>query len=186
MRPASPPPCFCRRLRRAVQCALVLGALGCDDRSRAAEPEAGAAASSLPNASTPASTTVPDAAPEHPKTACPDDARGAVRILAPTHCTVPRAVFFGDQDCLLAQPRLSAVSAGARTIGFRQHDVPSRSLYALCGLRPGDVWLRVNGTALDSPEAALALYPSLRAQPILRIDVQRDGTPLQVQLDLED
>jgi type II secretory pathway component PulC len=116
--------------------------------------------------------------------ACPDDATTAVRNLGPMHCEVPRAVAFGDGDCLLARPQLSPATRNGRVVGFRHDSVASRSLYALCGIQSGDVWTQLNGVTLDRPDAALELYPRLRATDRLTIDLLRGATPFKIEIDL--
>jgi general secretion pathway protein C len=104
--------------------------------------------------------------------------------LTPTHCEAPRAIIFGNDDCLLSQPQLSPVSLNGRIIGFRHDSIPTRSVYALCGIRSGDVWTTVNGVTLDTPDQALELYPRLRESDHLHITLLRDDNPFEVQIDL--
>jgi type II secretory pathway component PulC len=120
-----------------------------------------------------------------PGSSCAQDALEAVRKLSPTHCQAPKAVVFGDEDCLLSRPQLAPVTEGGRVIGFRHDSISSRSVYARCGIQSGDIWTQVNGMALDSPDHALELYPSLRASDQLSIALLRGGRSVQVQIDLQ-
>ena len=112
------------------------------------------------------------------------DALGVVRSIGPTHCEVPRAVLFDGKDCLLAQPRLTPYAVEGQVLGFRNDSIPSRSVYAVCGIRSGDVWTKINGEPLDSPERALRIYPKLRESEQLKIELLRGAQSLEVQLDL--
>jgi general secretion pathway protein C len=162
-----------------VSYGIVLVAPGCDFHSAPARTETPNSQSSV--APPPGGQAQPAAA-QH--VACPNDATGAVRSLGPTHCEVPRAVAFGDGDCLLARPQLSLATANGRVVGFRHDSVASRSLYALCGIQSGDVWTKLNGVALDGPDAALEVYPRLRESDRLTIDLLRGTTPLTVEIEL--
>lgn len=171
---------------QALRFALAFTALGCGFRSAELGVDAAISSASTPNLQAPPRSNAVEVMVEPNSAAFPNEAGDAVRIADATHCVVPRAVFFGDGDGLLARPRLSPISEAGRVVGFRLHDVPSRSVYAVCGIRPGDVWLRVNGAVLDSPEAALAVYPSLRAQQALRVDILREGRPVQIRIQLDE
>jgi hypothetical protein len=146
---------------------------GSKDEARAVTPTA----RESPQAHAPAEQTSANAG-------CVDDAVGAVRVIGPTHCEVPKDVAWGDNQCLLSRPQLTAVSEEGRVIGFRHDSVPSRSMYALCGIRSGDIWTKINGTLLDSADAALELYPRLRGSDRLTIDVLRGATSLTVEIEL--
>jgi len=115
---------------------------------------------------------------------CAQDALASVRTLSPTHCEAPKASVLGDEDCLLARPLLALVSEGGRVIGFRYDSLTTRSVYARCGIRSGDVWTQVNGVPLDSPDQALELHPRLRTSDQLSIALLRSGQPLTVQIEL--
>ena len=119
-----------------------------------------------------------------PAKACAADAVQAVRSISVTHCEVPRSVFLDDRDCLLAQPQLTPHRVEGRVVGFRHDSVPSRSVYAACGIRSGDVWTKLNGERLDSADQALRLYPSLRESQQLQIELLRGAQSLQVVIDL--
>jgi type II secretory pathway component PulC len=137
-------------------------------------------------ASKPAGAVEHGAAPTTaPPSSCAQDAIESVRKLSPTHCQAPKAAVFGDDDCLLSRPQLAPVTEAGRVIGFRHDSIPSRSVYARCGIRSGDIWTQVNGVALDSPDQALELYPRLRASEQLSIALLRDGRPVQVHIELQ-
>ena len=164
--------------------------LGCGQR---AEPVATTGTSTVAAAQTPAVDShetkearkdAPQDSPQAPAPACAADALRVVRSISPTHCEVPRAVFLDDRDCLLAQPQLTPHLVEGRVVGYRHDSIPSRSVYAACGVRSGDVWTKLNGEALNSPDQALKLYPSLRESERLQIELLRGARALEVLIEL--
>jgi type II secretory pathway component PulC len=65
---------------------------------------------------------------------------------------------------------------------FRDESLRRKSVYALCGIRSGDVWTRVNSRSLATPEEALELYGKLRENDQLVIDLVRSGKNIQLQI----
>ena len=119
------------------------------------------------------------------QTPCPNDAVGAVTVIDPTHCSVPRDVFFGHDGCLTGGPRPEPVRNDGGAIGVRFTGIHPKDVYTLCGVRPGDVWIAANGMPLTSPDRALEAYATLRRAPSLRLDVLRDGHPVTLRIDFE-
>jgi S1-C subfamily serine protease len=54
------------------------------------------------------------------------------------------------------------------------------SVYALCGIRPGDTWAKVNAVSLASAEDVLRSYEALRKAPDLTISLLRKDQPFDV------
>jgi hypothetical protein len=89
------------------------------------------------------------------------------------------------------------VAKGARVLpsiqdgkpnGFKLYAIRPTSLYAKLGLRNGDTVTAVNGVALDSPEAALALYETLRESKVqtVTMDLSRRGAAVKLTIELVD
>lgn len=114
---------------------------------------------------------------------CPSDARSVVRVVDPTYCEAPRAVFFHADDCLLGT-RVSPISVDGRPIGFRNDHIGPHSILGLCGVRSGDVWTAINGRSLATPDDALTLYPQLIHADKLMLQLLRDGRPHTVEIAL--
>ncbi len=83
-----------------------------------------------------------------------------------------------------------AISKGARVVpaikngkpdGFKLYAIRPNSLYAQLGLANGDTISAVNGHALDSPDAASAVYAKLRSAKKITLDVTRRGSPVQLE-----
>ena len=168
-------------LRRRAWPVLTVGLLvaaGCGRVHQPAEaPVAPKQATQPPAAPSPPAPT-PSSGTESGRATvvCPDDARSAVKVVDERHCEVPRAVFFGDgPGCVSAMPRLTPQSEGGRVIGFRYDGVGQKSVYALCGIRSGDTWTKVNAVPLSSPDDILRSYEALRRAPELTISLLRDG-----------
>ena len=166
---------------RRVWPVLIVGLLavaGCHkvgEPSRAPAPPAHATPPPAPpSPSAPTSSGGP--APGRATVVCPDDARAAVKVIDDRHCEVARAVFFGEgPGCVSAMPRLTPQSEQGRVIGFRYDGVGRNSVFALCGIRSGDTWTKVNDVSLSSPEDVLRSYEALRGAPALTISLLRQG-----------
>lgn len=102
-------------------------------------------------------------------------------------CTVEREFV----DKLLANP--AQLTRQARFVpsvrdgqarGFRVYRVRRGSLPQLLGLKNGDTLLSINGTALDSMDAAIRLYTRLRRASHVSAMVERKGEVFELQLDI--
>jgi hypothetical protein len=170
--------------RSSAWSVLIVGFLAVAGCHKAREP---AGTSVLPTQVTPAlaspSAPTPSGGvgPGPAKVVCPDDARSAVNVIDDRHCEVARAVFFGEgPGCVSAMPRLTPRSERGQVIGFRYDGVGRNSVYALCGIRSGDTWTKVNAVSLGSPEDVLRSYEALRRAPDLTISLLREGQPVEV------
>src|SRR5262245_3963189 len=153
--------------RVGLRLALLLEVLlaGCSGRSARAPAER------APPQTIPAPQAAPPTGAPTQNAACPADARGAVQASDARHCRVDRALFFGEHDCLIATPSIQPVSQAGRAIGFRNDSIGPSSVLGLCGIRSGDVWTKVNGASVATPDDVLELYPKLRAAEKLVIDL---------------
>lgn len=71
---------------------------------------------------------------------------------------------------------------GFRIRGFRDAD----HHYANVDLAPGDVVLRVNGSPIERPEQALAVWNGLRVTSELCVEYLRDGTRREIRIAIVD
>jgi hypothetical protein len=171
--------------RRAWPALIVafLAVTGCHKVREPAGPSVPPTETTPPPAAPSPSVPTPsgDTRPGPVKVVCPDDARSAVEVIDDRHCEVTRAVFFGEgPGCVSAMPRLTPQSERGQVIGFRYDGVGRNSVYALCGIRSGDTWTKVNAVSLSSPEEVLRSYETLRGAPDLTISLLREGQPIQV------
>lgn len=63
--------------------------------------------------------------------------------------------------------------------GFKLFAIQPGSLYERLGLQSGDVVRRINGMTLDTPETALRAFNLLRESRLIRIELERQGLPVQ-------
>lgn len=69
--------------------------------------------------------------------------------------------------------------------GFKLVGVRTGSFARQLGLRSGDVIKTVNGRSIDSTEAALQAYSTLRGQSVFQIELERRGQPKQLKIRVE-
>jgi general secretion pathway protein C len=68
--------------------------------------------------------------------------------------------------------------------GFRASEVKPNGLFALIGVKSGDVLLRLNDSPMDSPDKALQSFIALKGQSRLKLDLIRDGQPATFNYDI--
>ena len=68
--------------------------------------------------------------------------------------------------------------------GFKASEVKPQGVFGTVGIRNGDVLLRVNDFAIDSPEKAIQSFASLKGQSRIRLDLIRDGQPISLNYDI--
>jgi general secretion pathway protein C len=78
---------------------------------------------------------------------------------------------------LFTQLRAVPNVEGGQTNGFKVFAIRRGSLFQKIGLENNDVIQRVNGTDLNDPTRAMALFQELQGQTRLTVDVVRGGQP---------
>lgn len=68
--------------------------------------------------------------------------------------------------------------------GFRISEVKPAGVFGMVGIRNGDVLLRINDFAIDSPEKAVQSLAALKGQTRLKLDMLRDGQPTSFTYDI--
>jgi len=79
---------------------------------------------------------------------------------------------------LMRQARVEPNIVNGETAGFAVRMIRPGSLFAMLGLKVGDVLREVNGVSLDSPEKALQIFQQLREAKQINISLERDGQPV--------
>ncbi len=95
-------------------------------------------------------------------------------------CTLPRSTLdavLADSSLLMRSARAVPAQRDGKVRGFALFGIRPGTLFDRLGLRNGDVITGMAGRSLDSPEAALELYASLRSAKQLAIDIERSGRP---------
>lgn len=88
------------------------------------------------------------------------------------------------RDRVLSDPQsagnlvqINPKSADGRFVGYELQPGQDAGLFARAGLAPGDIVTSVNGVRLDSPAKALSLLRGLSTAEEIRLEVERDGVP---------
>jgi len=77
----------------------------------------------------------------------------------------------------MSDARLLPSQKDGKVEGFRVSEVKPNGVFAMVGLRNGDVLLRLNDFPIDSPDRALQSLIALKGQNRLKLDLIRDGQP---------
>jgi len=104
-----------------------------------------------------------------------------IKELGANRWVIPRTVAEqarGNLNELLKQARMEPKIVDGKTEGFVVKMIRPKSLLDTLGIRQGDLLLQVNSMALDTPEKALQIFQQLREAKHLSINLQRSGTPM--------
>ncbi len=91
----------------------------------------------------------------------------------------------GNLNELLQQARMVPHIVNGQTDGFSVQMIRPHSLFALLGLKVGDILMQVNGMDLNSPEKALQVFQQLREAKHISIGLQRNGSPLTFEYEVD-
>jgi general secretion pathway protein C len=84
----------------------------------------------------------------------------------------------------MSDARLLPSMKDGKVEGFRVSEVKPAGVFGMVGIKNGDVLLRINDFAIDSPEKAVQSLASLRGQTRLKLDLVRDGQPATFNYDI--
>lgn len=84
----------------------------------------------------------------------------------------------------MTDARMLPSQKNGRVEGFRISEVKPAGVFAMLGLRDGDVLLRLNDFPVDSPDKALQSFIALKGQNRLKLDLNRDGRPVTYNFDI--
>lgn len=84
----------------------------------------------------------------------------------------------------MSDARLLPSLKDGKTEGFRASEVKPAGVFAMLGIKNGDVLLRLNDFPMDSPDKALQSFIALKGQNRLKLDVIRDGQPATFNYDI--
>ena len=68
--------------------------------------------------------------------------------------------------------------------GYRVYPGRDRRAFASLGLRPGDLVTEINGIRLNNPTQGLEVFSSLANASQVNVTVERNGSPLVLNLDI--
>ncbi len=84
----------------------------------------------------------------------------------------------------MTDARLLPSQKDGKVEGFRASEVKPGGLFAMIGIRNGDVLVRLNDFPVDSPDKALQSFIALKGQSRLKLDIVRDGQPQTLNYDI--
>jgi general secretion pathway protein C len=84
----------------------------------------------------------------------------------------------------MSDARLLPSQKDGKVEGFRASEVKPSGLFAMIGIKNGDVLLRLNDFPIDSPDKALQSFIALKGQSRLKLDLIRDGQPTTLNYDI--
>ena len=84
----------------------------------------------------------------------------------------------------MSDARLLPSQKDGKVEGFRVSEVKSSGVFAMMGMKNGDILLRLNDFPVDSPDKALQSFIALKGQSKLKLDLIRDGQPATFNYDI--
>lgn len=84
----------------------------------------------------------------------------------------------------MTDARLLPTQKDGKVEGFRASEVKPNGVFAMIGIKNGDVLLRLNDFPIDSPDKALQSFIALKGQNRLKLDLIRDGRPATFNYDI--
>jgi general secretion pathway protein C len=84
----------------------------------------------------------------------------------------------------MSDARLLPNQKDGKVEGFRASEVKPSGLFAMIGIKNGDVLVRLNDFPMDSPDKALQSFIALKGQSRLKLDLIRDGQPQTFNYDI--
>lgn len=84
----------------------------------------------------------------------------------------------------MSDARLLPSQRDGKVEGFRASEVKPNGLFAMIGIKNGDILLRLNDFPMDSPDKALQSFIALKGQNRLKLDIIRDGQPQTYNYDI--
>ena len=84
----------------------------------------------------------------------------------------------------MSDARLLPSQKDGKVEGFRATEVKPNGVFAMIGIKNGDVLQRLNDFPMDSPDKALQSFIALKGQNRLKLDIIRDGQPQSFNYDI--
>lgn len=84
----------------------------------------------------------------------------------------------------MSDARLLPSQKDGKVEGFRASEVKPNGVFAMLGIKNGDILLRLNDFPMDSPDKALQSFIALKGQNRLKLDMIRDGQPTTFNYDI--
>jgi hypothetical protein len=110
-----------------------------------------------------------------------------IRKIDATHYEIKRAALdavLGDPMAIARSARVVPSMKNGNMDGFKLFGIRPGTLSARLGLLNGDTLRAINGLALDEPDKALEVYTKLRTATALRLELERQGKPLTLSIQI--
>lgn len=135
---------------------------------------------------TPLATPLDDSSPAGPASLAPPPPGGATQIGAGSF-VIDQRVLNAALDNIgqaMTDARLLPSMKDGKVEGFRVSEVKPSGVFAMVGIRNGDVLHKINDLPVDSPERAIQSLASLKGQNRIKLDLVRDGQPATFSYDI--
>ena len=137
----------------------------------------------------PAAEAAPAPAPTKggPSAVDPAIAKGIVRVSA-NEFNIDRGVvdkILENQADLMRQARIVPEQENGKVVGIRMFGVRPETLLGTLGMENGDRLQTINGFDMASPEKALEAYARLRTADKLTVQLNRRGTPMNIDYNIK-
>lgn len=90
-----------------------------------------------------------------------------------------------EMSRLMTETTLIPVTSRGQVAGFTLSRVPAGTILETLGLKPGDVLVSVNETAIDSFTTLVGLWPRLQQSGNVRAQILRDGKPVDISVSIK-
>jgi general secretion pathway protein C len=84
----------------------------------------------------------------------------------------------------MTDARLLPSTKDGKVEGFRVSEVKPNGIFGTVGIKDGDVLLRINDFAIDSPDKAIQSFVTLKGQSRIKLDLIRNGQPATLNYDI--
>jgi general secretion pathway protein C len=145
-------------------------------------PRAPAAA---PSGSAVGASGAPGEPAAHGPAKIPQDIADRIQKISDTEYQVDRSVVdkvLENQAELMRSARIIPESKDGQTVGVRLFGIRPDTLLGSLGIQNGDRLETINGFSMSSPEKALEAYTRLRAADGLKLQVNRRGQPVTIDI----
>lgn len=122
----------------------------------------------------------------HPQSGAPNTITAVANTGAGSYAIDQRALnaALDNPAQAMSDARLLPSQKDGKVEGFRASEVRPNGVFAMIGIKNGDVLLRLNDFPMDSPDKALQSFIALKGQSRLKLDIVRDGQPQTFNYDI--
>lgn len=120
--------------------------------------------------------------------ALPPDMADKIHKVSDTEFNVERAVvdqILENQAQLMRSARIVPEKDGDKMVGIRLFGIRKGTLLETLGFQNGDRLQSINGFEISDPQKALEAYGRLRTADSLKVSVNRKGTPMDIDFNIQ-